>query len=85
MRPIDADRLKENHPMAGYYGYKQEDIDAEPTLEVVSRETIKMLGDDLRLFQAGIKSKHALIGFNAALALCNKWLGHAEKELNKKK
>lgn len=79
MRPIDADRLKENHPMAGYYGYKQEDIDAEPTLDVVPKETIKMLGDDLRLFQAGIKSKYALIGFNAALALCNKWLGKIDR------
>ena len=79
MRPIDADKLKEHHPMAGYFGYKQEDIDAETTLDVVPKETIKMLGDDLRLFQAGIKSKNALIGFNAALALCNKWLGQIDK------
>lgn len=31
-RLIDADKLKEAHPMAGYYGYKQDDIDEMPTV-----------------------------------------------------
>lgn len=79
MRPIDADRLEENHPMAGYFGYKQEDIDAEPTLDVVPGQIIRLLGDDLRLFRDTIKSRQVLLGYNMAVALCNKWLGQIDK------
>ena len=82
MRPIDADKLKEHHPMAGYYGYKQEDIDAEPTLDVVPGQIIRLLGDDLRLFRDTIKSRQVLLGFNMAVALCNKWLGQAYREVD---
>ena len=82
MRPIDADKLKEHHPMSGYYGYKQEDIDAEPTLDVVPGQIIRLLGDDLRLFRDTIKSRQVLLGFNMAVALCNKWLGQAYREVD---
>lgn len=75
MRAIDADELSKRHPMAGYYGYKQADIDEMPTLDIISKESIKGLGNDLRTFREGIGSKAALVGFNAAVALCNKWLG----------
>ena len=82
MRPIDADKLKEHHPMAGYFGYRQEDIDAEPTLDVVPGQIIRLLGDDLRLFRDTIKSRQVLLGFNMAVALCNKWLGQAYREVD---
>lgn len=75
MRAIDADELSKRHPMAGYYGYKQADIDEMPTLDMIPKESIKGLGNDLRTFRENIGSKSALIGFNAAVALCNKWLG----------
>lgn len=82
MRPIDADKLKEHHPMAGYFGYRQEDIDSEQTLEVVSKKTIHLLGNDLRLFRGAIKSRQVLLGFNMAVALCNKWLGQAYRKVD---
>lgn len=85
MRPIDADELSRRHPMAGYYGYKQADIDEMPTLDMIPRETIKGLGNDLRTFQKGINSKYALVGFNAAVALCNKWLGQIDEEAHSDK
>ena len=82
MRPIDADKLKEHHPMAGYFGYRQEDIDSEQTLDVVPKETIHLLGNDLRFFRGGIKSRQVLLGFNMAVALCNKWLGQVDREVD---
>lgn len=85
MRPIDADELSRRHPMAGYYGYKQADIDEMPTLDMIPRETIKGLGNDLRTFQKGINSKYALVGFNAAVAICNKWLGQIDEETHSDK
>lgn len=75
MRPIDADELSRRHPMAGYFGYKQADIDEMQTLDMIPKESIKGLGNDLRAFREDIGSKSALVGFNAAVALCNKWLG----------
>lgn len=85
MRPIDADELSRRHPMAGYYGYKQADIDEMQTLDMIPKETIKGLGNDLRAFQKGINSKRALVGFNAAVALCNKWLGQIDEEAHSDK
>ena len=84
MRAIDADELSKRHPMAGYYGYKQADIDEMETLDVITRESIKGLGNDLRTFQAHIGSQSALIGFNAAVALCNKWLGGKDEQTTEK-
>ncbi len=84
MRAIDADELSKRHPMAGYYGYKQADIDEMPTLDIIPKESIKGLGNDLRTFREGIGSKAALIGFNAAIALCNKWLGGFDEQTKEK-
>ena len=84
MRAIDADELSKRHPMAGYYGYKQADIDDMETLDMIPRENIKALGNDLRAFREGIGSKYALIGFNAAVALCNKWLGGLDEQTTEK-
>ena len=77
MRAIDADELSKRHPMAGYYGYKQADIDEMPTLDMIPKESIKELGNDLRTFREGI-------GFNAAIALCNKWLGGFDEQTKEK-
>ena len=84
MRAIDADELSKRHPMAGYYGYKQADIDEMETLDVIPKESIRGLGNDLRTFREGIGSKSALIAFNAAIALCNKWLGGFDEQTKKK-
>lgn len=56
MRAIDADELSRRHPMAGYYGYKQADIDEMETLDMIPRESIRGLGNDLRTFRDGISS-----------------------------
>ena len=84
MRAIDADELSKRHPMAGYYGYKQADIDEMETLDVISKDCVRALGNDLRTFQAHIGSQAALIGFNAAVALCNKWLGGIDEQTTEK-
>ncbi|MBR2554176.1 MAG: hypothetical protein IKE94_04860 [Aeriscardovia sp.] len=84
MRAIDADELSKRHPMAGYYGYKQADIDEMETLDMIPRESIRGLGNDLRTFRDGIGSESALIGFNAAIALCNKWLGGFDEQTKEK-
>ena len=38
-------------------------------------QKIKALGEDLRMVQKGIANEKVLIGFNMAIALCNKHLG----------
>ena len=41
-------------------------------------QKIKALGEDMRIFQKGIADEKVLIGFNMAIALCNKHLGRGE-------
>ena len=43
--------------------------------EVVPISVIKELREDLRIAQKGIIDKKVLIGFNMAVALCNKRIG----------
>ena len=41
-------------------------------------EDIKALSEDMRIAQKGIANEKVLIGFNMAIALCNKHLGRGE-------
>jgi len=41
-------------------------------------DKIKALGDELRIYQKAITNEVALIGFNMAVAICNKYLGESE-------
>ena len=43
------------------------------------QENIKALGEDMRICQKSIKNKKVLIGFNMAVALCNKHLAESEE------
>ena len=42
------------------------------------QKNIKALGEDMRISQKSIKNKEVLIGFNMAVALCNKHLAESE-------
>lgn len=74
MRLIDADKLM-TYDYNGEEIVLAEDITNAPTAEAIPMSVIKELGDDLRIAQKGIVDKKALIGFNMAVALCNKHIG----------
>lgn len=74
MRLIDADKLM-TYDYNGEEIVLAEDIVNAPTAETIPMSVIKELGDDLRIAQKGIVDKKALIGFNMAVALCNKHIG----------
>ena len=38
-------------------------------------ENQKLLGEEMRKFREGIKDENVLVGFNMAIAICNKYLG----------
>ena len=46
-----------------------------------TEEKIKALGVELRLFRKNIIDEKALIGFNMAVAICNKYLGESNNEI----
>ena len=58
------------------------DIFSDPKLiEKIGIEAIKnqkALGDELRKIRESIKDENVLIGFNMAIAICNKYLGEGE-------
>ena len=43
-----------------------------------ANENIKLLGEELRKVREGIKDKQVLIGYNMAIAICNKYLAESE-------
>ena len=48
-------------------------------IKALKQETnIKSLGEDLRIFQKSIKDDKVLIGFNMAVAICNKYFAGSE-------
>lgn len=51
--------------------------------DVIERENIKLLGEELRKVREGITDEKVLIGYNMAIAICNKYLGESE-DLDKK-
>ena len=46
-------------------------------------DKIKALGEELRKVREGIKDENVLIGFNMAVAICNKYLGESENKSGK--
>ena len=46
--------------------------------ELRKAEKIKALGEEHRKFREGITDEKVLIGFNMAIAICNKYLGESE-------
>lgn len=77
MRLIDADKLMTF--MAYDYNGEEivlaEDIVNAPTVKAMPMSVIKELGEDMRTAQKGIVDKKVLLGFNMAVALCNKHIG----------
>ena len=49
-----------------------------PLANVIEREKIKLLGEEHRKFREGITDEKVLIGYNMAIAICNKYLGESE-------
>ena len=43
-------------------------------------QAIKALGEDMRIVQKGISDEKVLIGFNIAVALCNKHIGNNDEK-----
>jgi hypothetical protein len=60
----------------------QADIQAIRELPSVTPQepTIKALGEELRKARKGIADEKVLIGYNLAVAICNKHLGESEVE-----
>lgn len=78
MRLIDADKLMTFMTTYDYNGEEivlAEDIANAPTVKAIPMSMIKELGEDLKIAQKGIIDKKVLIGFNMAIALCNKHIG----------
>lgn len=77
MRLIDADKLITfmTYDYNGEEIVLAEDIVNAPTAEAMPMSVIKELGEDLRIAQKGIIDEKVLLGFNMAVALCNKHIG----------
>lgn len=74
MRLIDADYLKLCIDEYFVINDFKEIVDNQPTEAAVPRETISKMGEDLRIAREMIKDEKALIGFNMAIAITNKYL-----------
>ena len=48
--------------------------------EFISRSVIEDMGEELRTIQKSITDKNALIGFNMAVAICNKHISGKENK-----
>ena len=53
-----------------------------PPVTPQPKTNIKALGEDIRICQKSITDKKVLIGFNMAVALCNKYLAESEVQKN---
>lgn len=56
----------------------------EPKVDVLDKiyayqQKTKLLIEELRKFREGITDEKVLIGFNMAIAICNKYLGEVEE------
>jgi hypothetical protein len=60
------------------YAQIMEFIDKLPSVTPQQKPNIKALGEDIRICQKSITDKKVLIGFNMAVALCNKHLAESE-------
>ena len=57
---------------------KAEEFLRKPIGRKGANESIKLLGEELRKVREGITDEKVLIGFNMAIAICNKYLGESE-------
>ena len=74
--PINSDTMDDCYSIAEYQEAKAMSI--ESLLEQESN--IKALGEDMRICQKAITDEKVLIGFNMAVAICNKHLAESEEE-----
>ena len=58
--------------------YCWDEIEEAFNMAIEALENQKALGEELRKFREGIKDENVLIGFNMAIAICNKYLGEGE-------
>jgi hypothetical protein len=74
-----------------YFNNFRKKISSMPLMDVVDRlkelpsvtpqePTIKALGEELRKARKGIADEKVLIGYNMAIAICNKHLGESENK-----
>lgn len=71
---VIMDKYKLRIPPTVYYDLLADVQRAEEEQE----PTIKALGEELRKARKGIADEKVLIGFNMAVAICNKHLGESE-------
>ena len=69
-----TDRYKLRIPPTVYYDLLADVKEVEEEQE----PTIKTLGEELRKARKGIADEKVLIGYNLAVAICNKHLGESE-------
>lgn len=79
MRLIDADKLNPDRMTKDGFSISQSQIANAPTVDAVPMSIIKTLGEEMRITQKSIKDESVLLGFNMAVALCNKHLESVSK------
>jgi len=57
-------------------------IEESLKVAIKTMNNIKSLGNELRTFRGGIKNKKVLVGFNLAVAICNKYLSEESRNEN---
>ena len=84
---INSIRLVLEHTEKGYYPeqFKTHEECLCEVMDIVRKyqqmqEPIKALGEELRKARKGIADEKVLIGYNMAVAICNKYLGESEVE-----
>ena len=60
------------------HGFKVEQVGEIIKAVTLQEPTIKALGEELRKARKGIADEKVLIGYNMAVAICNKHLGESE-------
>lgn len=73
---IIIDKYKWRIPPTVYYELLADVQEVEEEQE----PTIKALGEELRKFRKGIADEKVIIGYNMAVAICNKHLGESETD-----
>ena len=55
-------------------------LEEEHADEFISKSMIEAMGEELRTVRKGIKDENVLIGYNMAIAICNKYINREEKK-----
>ena len=74
------DTLKPTNTTSAYDGYIVGKAITMAIKALEQMDKIKAMGDELRIYQKAITNEVALIGFNMAVAICNKHLGESEEK-----